>query len=475
MNNEELTWNPEELDKTMLSFAEIQAEINYKKAQNALRDLVSNLDLTREEQAGLEAEIDHLAAMLDKLEQSVVQIVAFGMVGKGKSSVLNALLGQNVFSSGPLHGVTQTIESANWQISQENLGNSNQDIVKIALPSIGNSQIQLIDTPGIDEIDGENRELLACKIAQQADLILFIISGDITKIEYQAISRLRQLRKPILLVFNKIDRYPEADKLAIYHKIRDERVKELLSPKEIVMISAAPLVKKASQQADGSLKFKYCKAQPQIEELKLKIIEILHREGKSLIALNSMLYAGELNEKLVTRKMIIRGEAADRLIQKAVMAKAVAIAFNPVTAVDLFTGAVIDLGMILALSRLYGIPMNHQGAINLLQKIALSMGGISASELLASLGLSSLKGILGISAPLTAGVSLAPYISVAITQAGVGGVSCYAIGQITKAYLANGASWGEESPKTLVKRILDSLDETSILNRIKYELKAKIQ
>ena len=102
------------------------------------------------------------------------------------------------------------------------------------------------------------------------------------------------------------------------------------------------------------------------------------------------------------------------------------------------------------------------------------MGGIGASELLATLGLSSLKGILGLAVPVTGGLSLAPYLSVAIAQGGVAGVSSYAIGQVTKTYLANGASWGETSPKTVVSKILDSLDERSILNRIKSELKAKL-
>ncbi|MFP4008772.1 MAG: DUF697 domain-containing protein, partial [Spirulinaceae cyanobacterium] len=112
--------------------------------------------------------------------------------------------------------------------------------------------------------------------------------------------------------------------------------------------------------------------------------------------------------------------------------------------------------------------------VQLLRKIALSMGGISASELLATLGLSGLKGLLGLSIPATGGVSLIPYLSVAIAQGSVAGVSSYAIGNITKTYLANGASWGPDGPKAIVSRILDSLDETSILNRIKEELSAKL-
>jgi hypothetical protein len=295
-----------------------------------------------------------------------------------------------------------------------------------------------------------------------------------TKVEYEALSQLRDVGKPMLLVFNKIDQYPDADRQAIYRKIRDERVKQLLSPAEIVMVAASPLVAQAVRRADGTTGIQRRPGTPQVEDLKLKILEILHREGKSLVALNTMLYADDVNEQLVNRKMTIREESANQMIWKAVMTKAVAIALNPVTVVDLLTGTAIDLVMILTLSRLYGISMTQQGAVGLLQKIAISMGGLSASELLATLGLSSLKGLLGLSAPATGGMSLGPYISVALTQAGVAGVSTYAIGQVTKIYLANGASWGPDGPKTVVSRILSSLDETSILNRIKGELGAKL-
>jgi uncharacterized protein (DUF697 family) len=275
-------------------------------------------------------------------------------------------------------------------------------------------------------------------------------------------------------VFNKIDQYPEADRQEIYRKIRDERVKQLLSPEEIVMVAASPLVAQAVRRADGSMNVQRRPGKPQVDELKLKILEILHREGKSLVALNSMLYADDVNERVVSRKMAIREESANQIIWKATITKAVAIALNPLTVVDVLTATIVDVVMILTLSRLYGISMTQQGAVGLLQKIAIGMGGIGASELLVSLGLGSLKSLLGLSAPATGGISLAPYVSVALTQAGVAGVSSYAIGQITKSYLANGASWGPDGPKAVVTRILSSLDETSILNRIKGELEAKL-
>jgi small GTP-binding protein len=460
----------EELDNAIFTFDDIQAELNYKQAKTALRNLVNNIDLSSAEKSGLEAEIHDLETMLDKLESMVVQIAAFGMVGRGKSSLLNALVGQEVFITGPLHGVTRNAQTVNWSISEEALGT-----FKATLPSNGQSQVELIDTPGLDEVDGETRAALAEQIAKQADLILFVISGDMTKLEQVALSQLREVGKPIILVFNKVDQYPETDRITIYEKIRDDRVRELLSQDEIVMASASPLVKIAVQNSDGSRNIKLQKGKSQVEELKLKIIEILHREGKALVALNTMLYADNVNQQLVQRKLIIREENANQLIWKAVMTKALAIALNPVTVVDILSAVIIDISLILGLSKLYGIPMTEAGAVKLLQKIALSMGGIGASELLANLGLSGLKTLLGISATATAGMTIAPYLSIAITQAGVSGVSSYGIGQVTKAYLANGATWGPDGPKAVVSQILSTLNETSILNRIKDELLIKVK
>ncbi|MEG4306281.1 GTP-binding protein [Microcoleus sp. D3_18a_C4] len=460
-----------ELDDTILSFADIQAELNLRHAKDALRDIVENLDLTVQERTGLEPEIGGLEKMLDKLERACVQIAVFGMVGRGKSSVLNALLGQNVFETGPTHGVTRTTTIGQWDVG-EGIDEKLPDRLSPVIYRL--SQVELIDTPGIDEVDGETRELLARRVAQQADLILFVVAGDITKVEYAALSQLREAGKPMLLVFNKIDQYPDADRLAIYHKIRDERVRELLSPDEIVMAAASPLTARAVRRPDGSMGVQMTRSLPQVQDLKLKILEILDREGKSLVALNTMLCAGDINEHLVQRKMEIRDDAANRIIWNGVMTKAVAIALNPITVVDILSGAVIDVVMILTLSKVYGIAMTEAGAVELLQKIAISMGGITAGELLANFGLSSLKGLLGLATPATGGLALGPYLSVAVTQAAIAGVSSYGIGQVTKAYLANGASWGDDGPKAVVSKILSSLDEDSILNRIKEELRAKL-
>jgi GTPase len=456
----------ENLAKTIESFNTIQSERNYQQARDTLRQIVANLDLSQRERSGLEAEIAELSNMLLKMDRAVFQIAVFGMVGRGKSSLLNALVGQDLFQAGVLHGVTQARQQVVWEIDN---WQDEFDLDKDT-PATLQELVEFIDTPGIDEVEGKARQLLAEEIAQQVDLILFIIAGDITELELQALSQLRAAGKPILLVFNKVDRYPDQDRLAIYAKIRDERVREILSPNEIVMVSAAPVAIRADRREDGSMGVSYHPGAPQVGNLKRRIVEILQREGKSLAALNAMLSADRIQTQLIDRKMDSREAVANDIIWQSVMTKSIAIAVNPITAADIIAGAAIDITMIIRLSKFYGIPMTRSGATKLLQTMAMGMGGLTISELAVSLGLSGIKGLFAILAPATGGISIAPYTAVALTQASIAGVSTYTIGQVTKTYLANGASWGDNSPKSVIAQILDTIDKHSIVDRIKQEL-----
>jgi GTPase SAR1 family protein len=130
-------------------------------------------------QAALKPELEVLTSTLNKLDYAVIRIAAFGLVSRGKSAVLNALLGQKILQTGPLNGVTQWPRSVRWTPNAS-----------------GKVQVELIDTPGLDEIEGQARAQMARNVARQADLILFVVAGDITRTEYQALCELRQAQKP---------------------------------------------------------------------------------------------------------------------------------------------------------------------------------------------------------------------------------------------------------------------------------------
>ncbi len=77
-----------------------------ERAKASIEATLASLKLTPEEEAALSSELAQLRDLGKKLEESTIEIAAFGMVSRGKSSVLNALMGQDVFAVGATHGTT---------------------------------------------------------------------------------------------------------------------------------------------------------------------------------------------------------------------------------------------------------------------------------------------------------------------------------------------------------------------------------
>ena len=62
----------------------------------------------------------------------------------------------------------------------------------------------------------------------------------------------------------------------------------------------------------------------------------------------------------------------------------------------------------------------------------------------------------------------------AIPQGAAAGYGSYIVGQAAKYYFEHGSTWGGESPKIVIKRILAETDKTSVLNHLKAEIRSKI-
>src|SRR5262249_43888066 len=206
-----------------------------------------------------------------------------------------------------------------------------------------------------------------------------IVSGDMQRVEHEALAELREAQKPIIVVFNQIDRYPDADRDAIYAKIRDERIRHLVRPEDVVMTAARPDPYKVKiQHPDGTTSVAWERPEAIIEPLKQRILAVMEREGKALVALNAMLFADDLHQEIVAHKMRIRDDAANRLIWNFALAKGAAVALNPIPVADMAGGLAVDVGMVIALSRVYGIPLTKKTAAGLVKDMALAMGALGA-------------------------------------------------------------------------------------------------
>lgn len=446
-----------------------QQETHFNQARASLQQALSwyssfrrhwNYPPNAELQGAVRRDLQGLKSALDKLDQKEIAIAAFGLVSRGKSAVVNALLGQKILQTGPLHGVTQWPKSVRWT------------------SPTGKVQVELIDTPGLDEIEGQVRAEMAKEVARQADLILFVVAGDITRTEYQALCELRQSHKPLILVFNKIDLYPEKDREAIYQQLQqlragstEENLQQVLSTDEIAMVAAEPQpLEVRVEWPDGRVTQEWETPPPQIGELREKILNILNREGRSLLALNALFQAKEAEANIAKKTLEIRKDEAEAIIWKYAQYKALAVAVNPIAILDLVGGMVADLALIRALARLYGLPITSYEAGNLWRKIFASSGGLLLGEIASSLILGLGKSSAAVASALESPAALTAYASTALTQGAIAGYGAYAVGRVAQEYLEQGCTWGPLGPSTVIQKILNQVEPNTIIYRLRQEL-----
>jgi small GTP-binding protein len=415
-------------------------------AQESLDALINDKRVPEEVRQSLMQDYSEVQAMLDRLEHGHLHIAVFGRVSVGKSALLNAMLGENRFSTSPLHGETIQAERGQWQEYED-------------------GGVFLIDTPGINEVDGEAREQLAREVAGRADLVLFVVDSDLTETETRALREITAQHRPIILVLNKSDRYSPAEQDALMRSITNH-TRGIIDERNIVMASADPAERLIIRVDEGGNETEeWQRPATDIARVKERLWDILQSEGNTLAALNASLFASELSDQVGERVLNARRELGQSLIRKYCTAKGVAVALNPVPVADLVAAAVVDVSMIVHLSRFYALPLTRNEASELIKTIGgqmlLLMGTVWAVHFISS----ALKlGSAGLTTLITGGA-----------QGAVAYYSTWVVGQAAERYLAQGKSWGEGGPKLVVREILDNLDRDSILKQAKQDIKAHLQ
>jgi len=414
-------------------------------ARESLQELISDARLPEGVRESLAQDYAAVQAMLDKLTHGHLHIAVLGRVSTGKSSLLNALIGEQRFSVSPLHGETKRSTMEAW--SEVEAGG-----------------VYLIDTPGLDEAGGEAREELAREVAQRSDLVMFVLDGDITETERRALKTLVGQGRPVIVVLNKRDLYTSAEIEALLGSIR-EKTAGLVQPRDVLAVAAEPrpqavlTIDAAGRETTGSRP-----QPPEVEQLRLRLWEIFESEGKTLAALNASLFAADLSDQVGRRILNARRKLGERLVRSYCVAKGVAVAFNPIPVADLFAAAFIDVGMVMHLSRVYGLPLSKREAGSLVGVIAAEAAALMGSVWALHAVSSALKvGSLGLSTILTAGA-----------QGAIAYYSTYVVGRVAGEYLAQGKSWGTGGPKQVVEEILDSLDRETVLEEARREIRARL-
>ena len=402
-----------------------------KRCQSLLNAWRNDLCLTKREQTLFKGQLKTLDMQIKRLNDKSLRIGTFGRVGVGKSSLLNALLDQNIFATDVAHGCTRQTQSVDW----------NQAIGDL-------KKIQLVDTPGVDEIACEARARLAARIARQVDLVLFVLDSDISKIELEALEILLISGKPLVLVLNRCDQWQPNECKAVVQSIRN-RLPLNARKLEIKAVAAAP--RKPIKTLNGLVRSEPCS--PRIDSLMNYLKKLLNEEGELLLALNALRQADYLHEDLKLRRLKRSKAVAQGLIGKFAALKASAVAVNPLLMLDLAGGLAFDTALIVQLSKVYGFQIQGDAARKLLRRLSLSNAFLGGAQVGIQLCLATLRQFLLFITPITGGLSLASSAPVALVQAALAVHSTKITGQLAAKMFFYGSHRRSAQPGAMLRRL----------------------
>lgn len=428
-------------------------DTHYQRALASLEHALGRLArCTDQEKQMLADELRQLRLMQRKLTTGRVEIIVFGEISTGKSALINALVGTHVSQVDVRGGWTKDVHEFPWGAAG------------YQVPGFADSGVVLIDTPGLNEVGGAERSEMAREAAARADLILFVTDSDLNQTEYSALLKLAAGNKPLLLVLNKKDLYSADEIKQLAGALRD-RLGDLVPAENLVTTAALPRPVETVVRRGGTERSEWQQRQPDVEALKVRILQVLERDGLDLVALNAAMYAADRTDRIARLRIQLRARRADQTVWSFASFKAIVVALNPGPGVDVLGGSLTDATMVFTLSQIYGLDMNWIHARRLVKSILQSAGWVLA-------GSYSMEWFSSLFKLATFGWGTA---LTALPQGAAAGYSSFIVGQASKYYFEHGASWGHEAPKTVIRRILEQTDKDSVLAQLKDEIQRKIR
>jgi small GTP-binding protein len=356
-------------------------------AQRA-RELAENLAAGREFASGdavspeLRAQISAAVAEIEAKRQSQrLEIVAFGTISSGKSSLLNALAGRAVFRTDVVGGTTVTRSEIPW------VGAARDHVV-------------LIDTPGLAEVRGEARASEAAAAAKNADLVLFVVDGPLKAYECELLEALASMEKRIVVCLNKEDWYDSNQREELLQQI-SEQVSPAVLAADVVAVRSRPTTRRRVHVlSDGGEQLEEVPVEPDIGPLARRMMSIVERDGRDLLLANLLLQSRGLVDESKQRVLAALDARADDVINKYMWAAGGVAAVNPVPLLDLAGGSAITVKMVLDLAEVYKQKIDVDTIVTLLGQLGKNLiamvGATAAAPALAAGVASLLKTVPGI-------------------------------------------------------------------------------
>ncbi|MCZ8159707.1 MAG: DUF697 domain-containing protein, partial [Microcystis sp. LE19-196.1B] len=200
------------------------------------------------------------------------------------------------------------------------------------------------------------------KKALAADLVLYLINGDLNDSEWQILQQFDRMHQRVILLLNKQDRLPAETREEILLSLK-QRLKETIPAHHILAIAAAPEPLKVRQhQSNGEIKEW---TEPQtvvIDPLDNHLRKIIEQEKSELVLGTIWRQALELAKETKQLLNQSRRKKALPVIEQYQWIAATATFANPLAALDLVLAAATNAQMLVDLGAIYQQKMSLEQA-----------------------------------------------------------------------------------------------------------------
>ncbi len=197
-----------------------------------------------------EKDLSDLKTALGDLE-GIFMLVVCGEYNAGKSSLLNALLGQKVMEEG-VTPTTDRVTIVTYGPIEKNVEESTS-ILRREYPAEILRDLAFVDTPGTNAIVQKHQELTE-RFVPRADLVLFVTSSDrpFTESERNFLQLIGSWGKKIVIIVNKIDIVEQAEERQKIMQFVRDNARATLGGTPQVFATKAKAAFRAKQSGDPS-------------------------------------------------------------------------------------------------------------------------------------------------------------------------------------------------------------------------------
>ena len=296
----------------------------------------------------------------DKWSAETLEIVAFGTISSGKSSVLNALARRDVFRTDVRGGTT---------------------LLRSEVPWPGADRVTLVDTPGLAEVEGSEREGLARLAARDADLVLLVVDGPLKDFEGDVLEQLAAMEKPVIVCLNKSDWYADRDRSLLLEQIT-EQVQRWVPAENVVALRAQPVARsRVHVLADGTESLETVEVEPDIGELAQRMLLLVQRKGQDLLLANLLLRARGLVTEAKLQVQTTLDQRAREVVDRYMWQTAGAAALSPLPLLDVAAALALTVKMVLELARVYRQSVDLETATRLVSELGRNLVSILGATL----------------------------------------------------------------------------------------------